>query len=160
MTDQLSAKCLHTSTQLVHLFRQGREMREGKISAMIHYDMHLGLSDMEDTVARTVSRLQPHLDEFDSITTEGISGMIVAIPTALVLQKPLVIVRKDTHALCIHASEVEGARHAGRRTLFIDDHVDLGRTLKHVRHQLSDHAPHCRIAGIYTYQDDELEFVR
>ena len=127
---------------------------------MIHYDMHLGLSDLEDTVRKTVSALDPHCGEFDSIVTEGISGLTVAAPVALVLRKPLVIVRKTTTGLCWHASEVEGSKHAGRRALFIDDHVDFGRTLRHVRDQLARHAPSCRIAGIYTYQDNTLEFVQ
>jgi adenine/guanine phosphoribosyltransferase-like PRPP-binding protein len=123
---------------------------------MIHYDMHLGLSDLQDVVSKTVEAVKPHAAEFDSIVTEGLSGMVVAVPVALALEKPVVIVRKDLNNLCIHASAVEGARDAGRRALFIDDHVDLGRTLKHVQDELAEHAPRCRIVGAYVYEDDRM----
>jgi adenine/guanine phosphoribosyltransferase-like PRPP-binding protein len=123
---------------------------------MIHYDMHLGLSDLDDHIERACNKLSPHLDEFDSIVTEGISGLVIAAPVAYELSKPLVVVRKDIARLCIHASPVEGTRDAGRRTLFIDDHVDLGRTLRHVRDQLTVYSPGTSIIGYYEAQYDRL----
>src|SRR5580658_4908886 len=116
---------------------------------MIHYDMHLGLSDLPQHVDRAIDTLHPYLSEFDSVVTEGISGLVIAAPVAYELGKPLVVVRKDIARLCIHASPVEGTRDAGRRTLFIDDHVELGRTLRHVRDQLAVYSPGTSIIGYY-----------
>jgi adenine/guanine phosphoribosyltransferase-like PRPP-binding protein len=133
-------------------------MREG--SVMIHYDMHLGLSDLQDVVDQAVDAVKPYAADFDSIVTEGLSGMVVAIPVALALDKPVVIVRKDDpRDRCFHTRQVEGARDAGTRTLFIDDHVDLGRTLGHVQEELAKHAPRCRIVGAYVYEDDRMVMI-
>ena len=125
---------------------------------MIHFDTHLGLSDLTEVVARASRALTPHLSEFDSIVTEGLSGLVFAAPLAVRLAKPLVVVRtaRDAGGRCFHARDVEGARHAGARTLFADDHIDLGRTLMHVRQQLRIHAPGTRICGTYEAEHDQL----
>lgn len=106
---------------------------------MIHYGTG-DLSDLPKVVRETIEDLRPHRDEFDSITTSGTSGMLVASPVALALGKELVVVRKrDEGPRCWHANDVENARNAGRRTLFLDDEVQRGRTLKHVREMLRAH---------------------
>jgi adenine/guanine phosphoribosyltransferase-like PRPP-binding protein len=125
---------------------------------VIHATCHLGLTDLPAVVARTCEQLTPHLAEFDSITTEGISGLVVAAPVAVQLGKPLVIVRteRDAGGRCFHASDVEGARAAGRKTLFLDDHIHLGRTLMHACHLLRRHAPATGIWATYQYETGDL----
>ena len=126
---------------------------------MIHYDTHLGLSDLPKTVLQAMDTLEPRLDEFDSIVTEGISGLTIAAPVAVLLNKPLVIVRKSMRDACWHVSEVENARNAGRRCLFFDDHIDLGRTFRHVTVKLREHAPLTRVACTYEAQYDRFRLI-
>lgn len=125
---------------------------------MIHATCHLGLSDLPAMVDRACAKLEPHLHEFSSVTTEGISGLLVASPVAVRLGKPLVIVRtdRDRGGRCYHAKDVEGARDAGSRTLFLDDHIHLGRTFGHAIRQLRLHAPATRVWGTYEYEEDIL----
>lgn len=122
---------------------------------MIHYNTQNGLSDLPRTVARAVEDLRPHANEFDSITTCGTSGLVVAAPVALALGKELVIVRKETELagpLCHHAHAVENHQNAGRRTLFLDDEVQRGRTISHVAEQLAEHT-RAEITARYEYTD-------
>lgn len=107
---------------------------------MIHYNTYLGLTDLGETVDRAVKDLHAHMNEFDSIACEGISGLIVASPVALALGKPLVICRKDTDMLvhCQHVSWVENAENAGKRVLFLDDYIGVeARTIMHAEDLLS-----------------------
>jgi adenine/guanine phosphoribosyltransferase-like PRPP-binding protein len=108
---------------------------------MIHYDTHKGLSDLPQIVKNAVADLEPRAAEFDSIAVQGISGAIIGAPVALALDKPLVVVRKDSDMIrpCYHISTVENARNAGRRILFLDDYVGEGKTLRDVTRKLADH---------------------
>jgi adenine/guanine phosphoribosyltransferase-like PRPP-binding protein len=120
---------------------------------MIHYDQHLGLSDLPDIVSRAVRDLAPHRNEFDSIVTSGVSGLMVAAPVAVMLDKPLVIVREeDGGPKCWHAQTVEGAADAGRRTLFLDDEVQRGRTLSYVKEELARYT-RAEVVARYEYHD-------
>jgi adenine/guanine phosphoribosyltransferase-like PRPP-binding protein len=101
---------------------------------MIHSGMVGTLDDLQSTVDTAVAKLKRHAHEFDSIAVMGTSGLVVGSPIALALGKPLIIVRKesDMHMMCVHSSEVENARRAGRRVLFVDDQVSSGATLARV----------------------------
>lgn len=123
---------------------------------MIHHDTHNGLADLPRVVRQAVNDLAPHADEFDSVVTSGTSGLLVASPVALALGKQLVIVRKeDEYVRCIHASDVENARNAGSRALFLDDEVQRGRTLRHVKSQLARNT-HAEVVARYEYKNREF----
>jgi adenine/guanine phosphoribosyltransferase-like PRPP-binding protein len=105
-----------------------------------------------DTAVKT---LAAHLDEFDSIAVTGTSGLVVGSPISLALRKPLVIVRKpsDMDRMCIHSSEVENARRAGSRVLFLDDQVSTGASMARVGDAL-ERATHGRIVAAYLTDGD------
>lgn len=121
---------------------------------MIHFDAHLGLSDLPQIVAATIRDLTPRTREFDSIAVQGVSGMIVGAPVALALRKPLVVVRKDEDMTrpCYHVSEVEGAGQAGSRVLFLDDYVGRGSSLDDVIRKLA-RSTHATVSARYEYAD-------
>lgn len=124
---------------------------------MIHSTCELGLSDLPAMVDRSVASLRRRLDDFDSIASQGTSGLIVASPVALTLGKPLIVVRKDIELgagqRCIHSSTVENSQHTGSRVLFLDDHVDRGRTLEDVAAKVRDHS-RGMIVAVYQYERD------
>jgi adenine/guanine phosphoribosyltransferase-like PRPP-binding protein len=110
------------------------------------------LSDLGRSVQEATDTLQPHISEFDSIAVTGVSGILVGAPVALALGKPIVIVRKpyDDH----HNSEsVVNQHRAGKRYLFLDDFIGLGRTRERVIEALHDKS---KYAGSYLYASDEL----
>lgn len=121
---------------------------------MLHYDSHLGLSDLETTVRRTTERLRPHAGEFDSIAVQGTSGLLIGSPVALMLGKPLIIVREDAELQCHHSQDVENARNAGERVLFLDDQISSGATLLDVKDKLSRYT-RGHVVATYLYQYDE-----
>ena len=121
---------------------------------MLHYDNHKGLSDLPTVVRQTVDALAPHADEFDSIAVQGTSGLVIGSPVALGMRKPLVIVREDTELQCHHSQDVENARNAGERVLFLDDQISSGATLADVRRKLAEHT-HGRVTACYQYEYDE-----
>lgn len=123
---------------------------------MLHYDSNKGLSDLSQTVTRTVSSLFPHKEEFDSIAVQGTSGLLIGSPVAIAMNKPLVIVREDDELQCWHSHDVENAANAGRRVLFLDDQISSGATLRDVKNKLAKYT-HGRVVATYLYQYDEYK---
>jgi adenine/guanine phosphoribosyltransferase-like PRPP-binding protein len=121
---------------------------------MLHYDSSRGLSDLAETVQKTIRALVPHLGEFDSIAVQGTSGLLIGAPVALKLDKALVIVREDAELQCWHSHDVENAANAGERVLFLDDQISSGATLRDVKDKLAKHT-HGQVTATYLYQYDE-----
>lgn len=121
---------------------------------MLHYDNEKGLSDLQEVVYQTARSIGQHLSEFDSIAVQGTSGLLIGAPVALILDKPLVIVREDAELQCWHSSDVENAANAGRRVLFLDDQISSGATLQDVKRKLGEHSEG-RVSAIYLYEYDE-----
>lgn len=55
-----------------------------------------GFADLNEVVREGVKDLSPHRFDFDSIAVSGTSGIAVGAPLAVMLDKPLVVIRKDT----------------------------------------------------------------
>src|SRR5262249_17480571 len=96
------------------------------------YEEDYGITDLGEVARMGAEALRPYLGEFDSIVACGWSGLIVAGPVAVLLGKPLVIVRKadDSGA---DGEFVENQQAMGKRVLFVDDVVSSGRTRRWVR---------------------------
>lgn len=111
------------------------------------------LSDLGQAVTDAIADLQGSVSAFDSIVTQGMSGVMVASPVAVALAKPLVIVRKDDD-ICHAPEKVLNLSHAGERWLFLDDFISCGNTRKRVK----DAMPRkLTFAGSYLYANRELE---
>lgn len=119
---------------------------------MLHYDCQHGLSDMGKVVVQTVKALTARCRDFDSIAVQGTSGLMIGAPVALILGKPLVIIREDRDMRCHHNKRVENAENMGRRVLFLDDQISTGATLKHVQSQVAHRD--ALVTGTYMYQYD------
>lgn len=120
------------------------------------YDAY-ALDDLAEVCRKAYNALVKIRDEFDSITVTGMSGVVVGVPVALKLKKPVVIVRKDKDDS--HQGPSYGGiinRYAiGERTVFLDDFVSCGDT----RNKVFKAAESLKatVVASYLYRDDEVE---
>jgi orotate phosphoribosyltransferase len=117
---------------------------------MIYHGNYESLSDLKRTVDIAVASLTPHLRDFDSIIVQGMSGVIVAIPVGLALDKPVVILRKNSDDHHKETRNVINLKRIGRRVLFLDDFVSLGTTRNRVEKYVECETA-ARMIGQYLY---------
>ena len=121
------------------------------------------LDDLDDTCRRTYNALREIRDEFDSIIVTGMSGVVVGVPVALKLEKPVVIVRKgkdkdDSHQFSgqidVAGTRVINRYRIGKRTVIVDDFRSSGET----EFRLIDAAKSMGAATVatYWYRDNEV----
>lgn len=112
--------------------------------------------DLEDAVIETTRVLEKHLDKFDSIVVQGVSGMAVGFPVALRLGKPILVARKTDEQSHSCGGELVNAGQAGKRVLFLDDFVSGGATKRRCAEAVRRFAKGARITKQYTYRDREF----
>lgn len=99
-------------------------------------------SDLREAVLKAVRLCETddRLKKFDIIAVTGISGQAVGFPLALALGKEIVVLRKNDDRSCHgEAGELIGARRVnGKRVLFVDDFVSMGRTRTRVREAIEE----------------------
>ena len=101
-------------------------------------------------VAEAVEVLTPHKDEFDGIISAGLSGLLVAAPVSIALEKTLGIVRRKGDG-----------KHEGQHTnlgtitraLFIDDHFGSGNTFRACRDALKRNSEYPGEAEVARYEE-------
>lgn len=110
--------------------------------------------DLRSQVKIAAEELREH--DFDTIAFAGISGALISIPTALAMNKTMLVVRKPQD---VNASYTEFGSHSGRvvegnvgssRYVIMDDLVSSGRTYKRIIEQIAMVAPKADCIGIYT----------
>lgn len=120
------------------------------------YTKHNEISDLAEHVNRAVSKLSKRLNEFDSIAVRGTSGLLVGSPVAMMLGKPLIVVRKPGESS--HSSlDVEHIGPVGMRVLFLDDFISSGDTKDAVIEAVEGNHRGAKIVAQYMYGwwDDE-----
>jgi len=122
------------------------------------YDNY-GPGNLAGFVEHALDALTPHASEFDSIAVRGVSGVIVGAPVAVLLGKPLIIVRKDDELSHAHnnAHRVSNGRFAGRRYLILDDFTITGATIQEIEAQMTAHTP-AQAAAWYLYGNDSAQY--
>lgn len=100
------------------------------------------------TIKRTVRQLKKHADKFDAIAVCGVSGMLIGVPVADKLGKPLIVVRKGDVS---HSGlRVEGSLEG--RYIIIDDLVCTGSTILTIVSSIkTQHNQYAECVGIYLY---------
>lgn len=81
-----------------------------------------------EVMNESIKTLEPIKDSFDAIAFRGMSGAIPAGILSIMLEKPLILVRKsrnDNHAGCL----VEGDS-AAKTYIIVDDFICSGETIK------------------------------
>lgn len=84
--------------------------------------------------------------EFDAIAYSGHSGALIAIPCALSMNKPLILVRKNgeqTHS----CYSVEGFASA-KKYVILDDFVSCGDTYHHIVDEIKKFSPAAECIGL------------
>ncbi len=126
---------------------------------MIYHGTGYGNGGELDDLAFTIERATEIIsdadisDQYDSIIVTGISGILVGSPVALLLNKPLVILRKDEdrhHNGCIAINEVR----MGKRCLWLDDFIACGHTERRVWDFLDER--YAKMAYCYLYREQRL----
>ena len=104
--------------------------------------------------------------EFDTIAVRGMSGALIGPTLAYVLDKHLLVIRKDgenTHS----SYKVEGNVNA-RKVLIVDDFVSTGDTVQHIIDKIETHVnqfslrpedtPPVEFVGIVGYRNHHLAY--
>lgn len=99
------------------------------------YENKGSFRDLGVEVKKVVKMLKPHRKNFTSLVVTGVSGMSVGFPAALMLDKPIVVVRKRLHPDDRSHSDtaVEGLDDMGDRPVFLDDFISSGTSLTRVK---------------------------
>ena len=104
-------------------------------------------------VMNTIKDLREY--DFDSIVCCGTSGLLVAPQVCEILNKEIVVVRKD-HEKRYSPFIIEGV--LGSRFIFLDDLVCSGATLKYVIKNLKEEHPYAKCLGAYCYMKDKCGY--
>jgi orotate phosphoribosyltransferase len=102
-------------------------------------------------IIKSVCHLRPMAHTFDSIVCCGTSGLLVAPQIAEILDKHIIVVRKDQK--CYSEFLVEGV--APNRYIIIDDFICKGYTVRHIMDSISEDSPSSRCYGVYCYMNEE-----
>jgi orotate phosphoribosyltransferase len=96
--------------------------------------------------------------DFDAIAVCGTSGLILATPVTLALNKQLVIVRKAGEALHSHAEEQVEADTIDKIQSFVilDDLVSTGKTVCHILKTVREEGLWGSCMGVYAYNTRQL----
>ena len=104
-------------------------------------------------VMNTIKDLREY--DFDSIVCCGTSGLIIAPQVCEILNKEIVIVRKD-HEKRYSPFVIEGI--LGSRFVFLDDLVCSGATLRYVIKNIKEEHPYAKCVGVYCYMKDKCGY--
>ncbi len=96
----------------------------------------------------SVNLLLPFVNQFEAIVVRGVSGISVGSILAHLLDKPLVIIRKDESA---HSNlKYEGPTDFSKY-LIVDDFYSTGDTLRKIKEQVSIVNPEATCSYVYFY---------
>lgn len=127
---------------------------------MIYHGASGSLSDLDANVTCATDALREHADHFDFIAVCGMSGVVVGVPVALRLHKPLVIVRKETDENAHHnGGTLIGFDATRGRYVVVDDFKSSGRTVEFVCKKIAHnnnvlYNPPPEFVGFFSYADD------
>ena len=105
-------------------------------------------------IIKAICSLRKIEESFDSIACCGVSGLMVVPQIAEILNKNIIIVRKDEKRY----SEffIEGV--SPSRYVILDDLICSGDTIKHIMNSIHDDTPRAKCIGAYFYLGEECAF--
>jgi len=105
-------------------------------------------------VIKAVCDLRKIKDQFDCIACCGVSGLMVVPQIAELLNKNILVVRKDEKRY----SEFRTEGVAPFRYVVIDDLICSGDTIRYIQKLIKEDYPRARCVGIYCYLPDECGY--
>ena len=105
-------------------------------------------------IIKAVCDLRKIAKDFDSIACCGVSGLMVVPQIAEILNKNILVVRKDERRYSDFTTE--GV--APFRYVVIDDLICSGKTIKHITDTIKEEYPRARALGVYCYLPEECGY--
>jgi adenine/guanine phosphoribosyltransferase-like PRPP-binding protein len=105
-------------------------------------------------IIKAVCDLRKISKDFDSIACCGVSGLMVVPQIAEILNKNILVVRKDERRYSDFTTE--GV--APFRYVVIDDLICSGKTIKHITDTIKEEYPRARALGVYCYLPEECGY--
>jgi adenine/guanine phosphoribosyltransferase-like PRPP-binding protein len=133
-----------------------RRTPDGKIiQGASHTSRVLNHKYRNTVIIKAVCELRKISDDFDSIACAGISGLIVVPQIAELLQKNIVIIRKDSDE---RYSEfvIEGV--TPFKYIIVDDLICSGKTVRHIKNTIKAETPRSHCIGVYCYMPEECAY--
>lgn len=132
-----------------------RKTNDGKIiQGASHTCRVLNHKERNKIIIRAVCDLRRIKDQFDTIACCGISGLMVVPQIAELLDKHILIIRKDEK--CYSEFRTEGV--APFQYVVIDDLICSGATIKRIKNTIKDEYPRAICKGVYCYIPDECVY--
>ena len=133
-----------------------RRTENGKIiQGAAHTCRVLNHKSRTKIIIKAVCDLRKIKNEFDSIICCGISGLMVVPQIAELLDKHIVIVRKQGDR-CYSDFPMEGV--TPFRYIIVDDLICSGSTIKHIKNTIYEDCPKATCVGVYCYLPDECAY--
>lgn len=105
-------------------------------------------------IIKAVCDLRKIADSFDSIACCGVSGLMVVPQIAELLNKHILIVRKNEKRY----SEFRTEGVAPFRYVVIDDLICSGTTIKNITNNIKEEYPRAKCIGVYCYLPKECGY--
>jgi adenine/guanine phosphoribosyltransferase-like PRPP-binding protein len=132
-----------------------RKMKDGKyIQGCCHTSLILNHKNRNKAIIGAVCDLRKIIDDFDSIACCGTSGLMVVPQIAEILDKHIVIVRKNERSYS--SFKIEGV--SPYRYIIIDDLICSGSTIRHIKNSIKEEIPMAKCIGVYCYMPNECAY--
>ena len=105
-------------------------------------------------IIKAVCDLRKIKNEFDSIACCGVSGLMVVPQIAELLNKNILIIRKNEKRY----SEFRTEGVAPLRYVVVDDLICSGTTINHITRIIKEEYPRARCIGVYCYLPQECAY--
>jgi len=132
-----------------------RRMPDGKvIQGASHTCKVLNHKVRNKAIIKAVCDLRKITKEFDSIACCGVSGLMVVPQIAEILNKHIVIIRKQGQSYSTFS--MEGV--TPFRYVIIDDLICSGETVKYIKNTVHEECPKSKCIGLYCYMPEECAY--
>jgi len=132
-----------------------RKTADGKYIQGASHTCHvLNHKTRNKIIVKAVCDLRKMEQQFDTIVCCGVSGLMVVPQIAEILNKHILVVRKDESRY----SEFTTEGVAPFRYVVIDDLICSGNTIERITNTIKEEYPRARCLGIYCYLPDETIF--
>jgi adenine/guanine phosphoribosyltransferase-like PRPP-binding protein len=131
-----------------------RQTGSGIIQGASHTCHVLNHKVRNKIIIKAVCDLRKIAKDFDSIACCGVSGLMVVPQIAEILNKNILVVRKDERRYSDFTTE--GV--APFRYVVVDDLICSGKTIKHITDTIKEEYPRARALGVYCYLPEECGY--
>lgn len=132
-----------------------RKTEDGKYIQGASHTCHvLNHKERNRIIIKAVCDLRKIADEFDTIACCGVSGLMVVPQIAELLNKHILIIRKDEKRY----SEFRSEGVAPFKYVVVDDLICSGATIRHIKNVIHDEYPRAKCLGVYCYLPKETAY--